>query len=111
MSPVTAETRVEWSTRLAEALVQNGYETESNLAPVLAEARATEQTLAVLLISRRLVPPGVVVGALAHLAQLPAIDLEAMITGTDQTAPAQPALRSLLDFTEPNAEAVRVRCI
>ena len=28
MTPVTAETRVEWSTRLAQALVQAGYETE-----------------------------------------------------------------------------------
>ncbi len=78
MSPVTAETRVEWSTRLAQALVQGGYETESNLAPLLAESRATGQTLASLLISRKLALPGVVVGALAHLAQLPAIDLGAM---------------------------------
>ena len=41
MSPVTAETRVEWSTRLAQALVQGGYETEANLTPLLAEAQAT----------------------------------------------------------------------
>ena len=33
MSPVTATTRIEWSNRLAQALVQGGYETESNLAP------------------------------------------------------------------------------
>jgi twitching motility protein PilT len=86
MSPVTAETRVEWSTRLAEALVQNGYETETNLAPLVAESRATEQSLAALLISRRLALPGVVVGALAHLAQLPAIDLGAMTPSPDATA-------------------------
>ncbi len=78
MSPVNAETRVEWSTRLAQALVQGGYDTEANLDPLLAEARATGQTLAELLISRNLALPGVVVGALAHLAQMPAIDLTAM---------------------------------
>ncbi len=86
MSPVTAETRVEWSTRLAQALVQGGYETESNLNPLLAESRATGQSLASLLISRNLALPGVVVGALAHLAQLPAIDLSAMTPSPDATA-------------------------
>ncbi len=34
-------------------------------------------------------------------------DLEALIVGPDNTAPAQPALRALLDFSEPNAEAIR----
>ena len=86
MSPVTAETRVEWSTRLAQALVQGGYDTEANLAPLLAEARATGQTLAELLISRNLALPGVVVGALAHLAQMPAIDLAAMTPSPDAVA-------------------------
>jgi len=37
MSPVTAEERIEWSTRLAQALVQDGYDTEANLAPLVAE--------------------------------------------------------------------------
>lgn len=78
MSPVNAATRDEWSTRLADALVQGGYETEGNLRPLMAEAHATGQTLAELLISRNLALPGVVVGALAHLAQMPAIDLTAM---------------------------------
>jgi len=87
MSPVSAETRVEWSTRLAQALVQGGYDTESNLAPLVAEARATGQTLAVLLISRNLALPGVVVGALAHLSQLPAVDLGA-ITPTEAASAA-----------------------
>ncbi len=86
MSPVTAETRVEWSTRLAEALVKGGYETESNLAPLVAESRATGQSLAALLISRQLALPGVVVGALAHLAQLPAIDLAVMNIGPEAKA-------------------------
>ncbi len=86
MSPVTAETRVEWSTRLAEALVQGGYETQSNLAPLVAESRATGQSLAALLISRQLALPGVVVGALAHLAQMPAIDLAVMDIGAEAKA-------------------------
>ena len=66
--------------------MQGGYDTESNLAPLLAEARATGQTLAVLLISRNLALPGVVVGALAHLAQLPAIDLAAMTPSPEAIA-------------------------
>ena len=86
MSPLTAETQLEWSSRLAQALVTGGYETESNLAPLLAEAKATGQPLATLLISRKLALPGVVVGALAHLAQLPAVDLEAMTPSPDAVA-------------------------
>ncbi len=78
MSPLTATSRSEWSGRLAQALIQGGYETESNLAPVMEEARQTGQSLATVLISRNLALPGVVVGALAHLAQLPAVDLAAM---------------------------------
>jgi twitching motility protein PilT len=86
MSPVTAETRVEWSSRLAHALVQGGYETDTNLAPLVAEAKATGQSLAVLLISRNLALPGVVVGAMAHLAQMPAVDLAAMVPSADASA-------------------------
>jgi twitching motility protein PilT len=86
MSPTTAETRVEWSNRLATALVQGGYETDANLAPLLAEAKATGQSLATLLISRKLALPGVVVGALAHLAEMPAVDVAAMSPSADATA-------------------------
>jgi twitching motility protein PilT len=86
MSPVTAETRIEWSDRLAKALVESGYETESNLAPLLAEAKATGQSLAILLISRKLALPGVVVGALAHLSQLQAVDIAAMTPNPDALA-------------------------
>ncbi len=92
MSPVTAETRVEWSGRLARALVEGGYETEANLQPLVAEARATGQSLASLLISRKLSIPAVVVGALAHLSQLPAIDLSAM----EPSAEARAALPVML---------------
>lgn len=90
MSPITAQTRVEWSTRLADALVQSGYETEANLAPLVAEARTTGETLSTLLISRNLALPAVVVGALAHLAQLPAIDLAAMTPSPDAGAAMPP---------------------
>jgi twitching motility protein PilT len=86
MSPVTAETRVAWSDRLAEALVKGGYETQANLTPLVAEARTTGQSLAELLISREVLLPGVVVGALAHLAQLPAVDLSAISIGPDVRA-------------------------
>jgi twitching motility protein PilT len=89
MSPVTATSRAEWSSRLADALIQGGYETESNLRPLLAESRATGQSLAALLIGRKLALPGVVVGALAHMAQLPAIDLSVM-TPSPQAAAAMP---------------------
>jgi twitching motility protein PilT len=92
MSPVTAETRVEWSSRLAHALVQGGYETDANLAPLVAEARATGQSLATLLITRKLALPGVVVGALAHLAQMPAIDLAAMFPSAEASAAVPEAL-------------------
>ncbi len=86
MSPATATTRIEWSTRLAQALVQAGYETESNLAPLLTEARTTDRDLATLLIGRGLAVPGVVVGTLAQLAGLPAVDLAAFTPAPDASA-------------------------
>ncbi len=90
MSPVTASTRIEWSARLAQALVQAGYETESNLAPLLSEARATDRDLATLLIGRGLAVPGVVVGTLAQLASLPAVDLAAFTPAPDATTAIGP---------------------
>ncbi len=86
MSPLTAASRTEWSARLAQALVQGGYDTESNLAPLVEEARQTGQSLATLLIGRNLALPGVVVGAMAHLAQLPAVDLAAMTPSPEARA-------------------------
>ncbi len=82
---IATEQRGEWSDQLARALIEGGYDTQSNLAPLLAEAKSSNQSLAMLLISRGLALPGVVVGALSHLASLPAIDVAAV---------------------EPNAEAV-----
>src|SRR5271163_57122 len=86
MSPVTTETRIEWSDRLAKALVESGYETDANLTPLLAEAKATGQSLATLLITRKLALPGVVVGALAHLSQLQAVDIAAMTPNPEAMA-------------------------
>ncbi len=78
MSSTFTDRRSEWSSRLATALIEGGYETQANLAPLLAEANAQHESLATLLISRGLALPGVVVGALAHLANLPAIDIAAV---------------------------------
>jgi twitching motility protein PilT len=78
MSSTFTDRRSEWSSRLATALVEGGYDTHANLAPLVAEANASNQSLAMLLISRGLALPGVVVGALAHLANLPAIDIAAV---------------------------------
>jgi twitching motility protein PilT len=58
-------------------MVQAGYETDAAVRPLLAEALATDQTLGYLLISRSLALPSVVVGTLAQLSQLPAVDLAA----------------------------------
>ena len=79
MSPVSTTVRTEWSLRLARALVAGGYATETNLAPLLTEAQSTGQSLGALLIERQIALPGVVVGALAQLANLPAIDLAAVV--------------------------------
>ncbi|MGB7050728.1 MAG: PilT/PilU family type 4a pilus ATPase [Acidimicrobiales bacterium] len=78
MSSTFTDRRSEWSSRLATALIEGGYDTQANLAPLVAEANASNQSLAMLLISRGLALPGVVVGALAHLANLPAIDIAAV---------------------------------
>jgi twitching motility protein PilT len=92
MSSTFTDRRSEWSSRLATALIEGGYETQSNLAPLLAEANASNQSLATLLIRRGLALPGVVVGALAHLANLPAIDIAAV----EPNAEAMAALPNVL---------------
>ncbi len=75
MSPVTSDIRAEWSSKLVQALVDGGYATEADLAPLAAESEVTGQSLGAILIERLVATPGVVVGALAQLAQLPAVDL------------------------------------
>ena len=54
MTSVTSTSRSEWTTRLAQALVRAGYETDAALKPLVNEAIATDQSLAYLLIERGL---------------------------------------------------------
>jgi twitching motility protein PilT len=86
MTSVASSTRSEWTTRLAQALVQAGYETDSNLKPLVNEAIATDQSLAYLLVSRNLALPSVVVGTLSQLSQVPAVDLSAFTPQPDAMA-------------------------
>ena len=86
MTSVTSGTRSDWSAKLAQALVSAGYETDATLRPLVNEATATDQALAYLLISRGLALPSVVVGTLAQLSQLPAVDLSAFVPQPEATA-------------------------
>lgn len=79
MTSVTSSTLDDWSVRLAEALVQTGYGTDGDMKLLVNEARSAGQSLAYLLISRKLIPTSVVVGALSQLSELPAVDLVAFI--------------------------------
>jgi twitching motility protein PilT len=90
MTSVTSSTRNQWNTRLAEALVEAGYETTAGLQPLVNEAMATNQSLGYLLVSSGRTLPSVVVGTLAQLAQLPAVDLSDFTPQPDATA-AMPA--------------------
>jgi len=66
--------------------VQAGYETDSNIKPLVNEAIATDQSLAYLLVSRNLALPSVVVGTLSQLSEIPAIDLAAFTPQSDALA-------------------------
>ncbi|HEY4929051.1 MAG TPA: PilT/PilU family type 4a pilus ATPase [Acidimicrobiales bacterium] len=86
MTALTPDTRHEWTSRLAQALVQSGYETDANIKPLLNEAIATNKSLAFLLISRNLALPSVVVGTLSQLSNMPAVDLAAFTPQPEATA-------------------------
>lgn len=86
MTAISPDTRTQWTTRLAQALVQSGYETDANIKPLVNEAIATDQTLAFLLVSRDLVLPNVVVGTLSQLSQVPAVDLTAFTPQPEASA-------------------------
>jgi len=92
MTSVTSTTRTEWTTRLAQALVQAGYETDTHIKPLVNEAIATDRSLAFLLISRKLALPNVVVGTLSQLSQVPAVDLAAFIPQADAAAAMPPGV-------------------
>jgi twitching motility protein PilT len=86
MTSVTSSTHTQWNTRLAEALVEAGYETLAGLQPVVDQAMTTNQSLGYLLVSSGRTLPSVVVGTLAQLAQLPAVDLSDFTPQPDATA-------------------------
>jgi len=92
MTSVTQSSRTEWTTRLAQALVQAGYETDATLKPLVNEALATDQSLAYLLISRNHALPNVVVGTLSQLSQVPAVDLAAFAPQPAATAAMPPGV-------------------
>ncbi len=77
MSTAQATARTEWSRRLARALASAGYMDEASLVTLVDEAVASDVPLARLAIARGVAPAGVVVGTLAQLARLPAVDLTA----------------------------------
>jgi len=74
MSP-TAATRVEWSRRLAEALVSAGELSDLDAGALLEESAATGVSLGSLLVTRGTLPPNVVTATLGQLSQLPTVDL------------------------------------
>jgi twitching motility protein PilT len=86
MSPVDVVQRIEWSQRLAQAMVAGGYATDAQLAPLVAEVQATGVPLATLLIARQVAPAAAVVGALAQASQLQAVDLAAVTPQRDAVA-------------------------
>jgi len=94
MTSVTSTTRTEWTTRLAQALVHAGYETDTDMRPLVTEAIATDRSLAYLLISRNLALPSVVVGTLSQLSQVPAVDLAAFTPQADAAAAMPPGVGS-----------------
>lgn len=74
MSP-TAATRVEWSRRLAQALIETGQIAELDANAVLAESEATGVPLGSLLATKGMISPQVVTATLGQVAQLPTVDL------------------------------------
>jgi twitching motility protein PilT len=91
MSP-SAATRVEWSRRLAQALVSTGQLPEADSAALLEEASAAGVTLASLLVSRGLVAPQAIVTTFGQLAQMPTVDLYANGPSQDAVMALPPAV-------------------
>jgi len=92
MTSTTSTGRTEWTTRLAQALIQAGYTTDSEMRPLVNEALSTDQPLGALLISRDLALPSVVVGTLSQLSQVPAVDISAFAPQPDALATLSGAL-------------------
>ena len=101
MSPLTAASRSNgrpaWPTHWSRVGTR-----PSPIWPRWWRSPETGQSLATMLISRNLALPGVVVGALAHLAQLPAVDLAAM-------TPSPEARTAMPDAVSQQFEAVGIQ--
>ena len=97
MTSVTSSTRTEWTTRLAEALVEAGYETDADLQPAGRRGHRDRPVARLPARSAGTWPcPSVVVGTLAQLAQLPAVDLSAFTPQPEAAAALPP--RSAAEF-------------
>jgi len=94
MTSVTSGTRTQWNSRLAEALVDAGYETAAGIQPVLDEVNASNQSLGYVLVSTGRALASVVVGTLSQLAQIQAVDLSDFTPQADAVSamPAEVAL-------------------
>jgi twitching motility protein PilT len=85
MSP-SAATRVEWSRRLAQALIETGQIAEVDANAVLAESQATGASFGSVVAAKGMVSPQVVMATLGQLAQLPTVDLYANRPSPDAVA-------------------------
>jgi twitching motility protein PilT len=103
MSPISSDSRAEWSRRLARALVAGGYVSEETVSGSLAHATEADVALGAVLITQdpRLV--GVVVNTMGQLARLPTVNLE-----TEPPAPDVMRLIPPLLARDQRAVAVRV---
>src|SRR5580658_2252904 len=104
MSPISSDTRAEWSRRLARALVAGGYVSEETISASLAHATETNVALGAVLIAQdpRLV--GVVVNTMGQLARLPTVNLET-------EPPAPDVMRLIPPLLARDQRAVPVRVV
>ena len=83
MSALSQTERAGWTRRLGRALASAGYVDEPRLVSLVDEALANDTPLVRLAIARGIAPASVVVGTLAQLAHLPAVDIESDRPGPD----------------------------
>jgi len=86
MTSIAPNTRSNWDSRLAAALVEAGYEQAADMQPLVDEAAATQRSLGYLLVSSGRAQASVVVGTLARLSELPAVDLSSFSPQPEATA-------------------------
>jgi twitching motility protein PilT len=104
MSPISSDTRADWSRRLARALVAGGYVSEETISGSLAHATEADVALGAVLIAQdpRLV--GVVVNTMGQLARLPTVNLET-------EPPAPDVMRLIPPLLARDQRAVPVRVV